>query len=226
MKNYRGYLKKEYNRIFNSSKKDLINNNIDIDKNLLDISQDKRLSLTVIIPINVLFKNVIDQLNKLEPEQYFYPSTDTHITVIDFICDSDNSFLDKEKIEQCKMILNNSIKNFSGFYINFKGLTASQNAVMVQGFFDTGLQDLRNIIRKECVRHGFELKERHQQTWAHSAIMRFKKKLKNPELFVNEIETLRNTDFGSVKVNKILFVLHDWYNIKEKTKILQEYKLK
>ena len=31
MKNYRGYLKKEYNRIFNSSKKDLINNNIDID---------------------------------------------------------------------------------------------------------------------------------------------------------------------------------------------------
>lgn len=225
MIHYKEVLQKTYDRIWISSKENLLNNSVDIDKNLSNISNDNRLGLTVLIPLGEIFQRVINQLREVEPEQYFYPVTDTHITVIDFIGASEDFVFDEKQAEVYKRVLDNVLKNFSKFNIKFKGLTASKGAVMVQGFFDDTLQKLRERLRKEVNKQGIELKERYKVGTAHSTIMRFKKKLQNPEALVNKIEDMKNIDLGSFQVKKILFVLHDWYNLKEKTKILEEYEL-
>ena len=225
MLNYREILQESYDRIWDSSKENLLNNNIEIDENLSDIPDDKRLGLTVLIPLGDIFHQVIAQLREVEPDQYFYPATDTHITVIDFIGASEDFVLDNKRIDIYKQILDNVFKDSLKFNIEFKGLTASKGAVMVQGFFDDALQKLRERLREEVNKQGIELKERYKVGTAHSTIMRFKKKLQNPEALANKIEDMRNVDLGIFEVNKILFVLHDWYNLKEKTKILAEYEL-
>jgi 2'-5' RNA ligase len=225
MLNYKEFLQETYDRIWNSSKENLLDNNADIDMNLSNIADDKRLGLTVLIPIGDIFLQVKGQLKEIEPEQYFYPATDTHITVIDFIGASEDFVFDEKQVEIYKRVLDSVLKDFSKFNIDFKGLTASKGAVMVQGFFDDALQKLRERLREEVNKQGIELKERYKVVTAHSTIMRFKKKLQNPKALVNKIEEMKDVNIGIFKIKKILFVLHDWYNLKEKTKILAEYEL-
>lgn len=228
---YKKFLQEKYDEIWNSSKEDILNNNIYIDSNLSNIENDKRLGLTVLIQIKgeVLnkFLEIINQLKEIEPEQYYYPSTDMHITVIDFIGASEDFVFDENKVEIYKKVLDKILKDFSRFNIEFKGLTASKGAIMIQGFFDDIFQELREKLREEVNKQGIELKERYKEVKiAHSTITRFKQKLQNPEKLVNKIEELKNFDFGTFEVKKILFVVHDWYNLNKKTKILGEYELK
>src|SRR3989338_2623024 len=226
MFNYEKVLQEKYDEIFNSSKSSILNNDIDIDANLSNIADDKRLGLTVLIPLGDIFQKVIDQLKQVEPEQYYYPATDAHITVIDFIGGSEDFIFDEKQVEAYKEILEKVLREFSKFNIKFKGLTAGKGAVMAQGFSDDTLQKLRAKLREEVNKQGIELKERYKKVvTAHSTIMRFKKKIQNPEALVNKIEELRNSDLSTFEVKKILFVLHDWYNSKEKTKTLAEYNL-
>ena len=225
MENYRKALQESYDVMWNSSKESLLNNEINIDINLSNLEKDKRFGLTVLIPLGDIFLKVINQLKEIEPEQYFYPATDTHITIIDFIGASEEVVFDEEQIKIYKKILDEVLKDFSKFNLEFKGLTASKGAVMVQGFFNDELQKLRERLREEVNGRGIELKERYKVGTAHSTIIRFKKKLQNPKALVNKIEKMRDIDLGTFEVKKILFVLHDWYNLKDKTKILAEYEL-
>jgi 2'-5' RNA ligase len=225
MPDYKEVLQEAYDRIWNSSKENLLNNDVSTDINLSNIEDDKRLGLTVLIPLGDIFLKVINQLKEIEPKQYFYPATDTHITVIDFIGASEDFVFDEKQVKVYKKVLDAMLKDFSKFNIEFKGLTASKGAVIVQGFFDDALQKLREKLRQEVNKQGIELKERYKVETAHATIMRFKKKLQNPEALANKIEKMRNIDLGTFEVKKILFVLHDWYNLKGKTKILAEYEL-
>lgn len=229
MVNYKEFLQERYNEIWSSSKEFISSNNIEIDTNLSNIKKDKRFGLTVLAAIkgDVLnnFLEIINQLKEIEPNQYYYPPTDIHITILDFLSCSEDFVFDKNQVELYKKITKKIIQNFPKFNIKFKGLTASKGAVMVQGFFGDELQKLRDSLREEVNKSGIELKEKYKVRTSHSTVVRFKEKLQNPEELVTKIEGLRNFNFGVFEVKKIQFVLHDWYNLKEKTKILAEYEL-
>ncbi|UCD04512.1 MAG: hypothetical protein JSW73_02675, partial [Candidatus Woesearchaeota archaeon] len=136
-------LQEKYDSIWNSSRESLLNNEVDIDKHLSSISSDKRMGLTVLIPLGEIFDDVMNSLRKIEPEQYFYPASDTHITIIDFVGAYEGFIPDKKQVEIYKKVLSNVLKNIPVFNIKFKGLTASKGAVMVQGFYDKTLQEFR-----------------------------------------------------------------------------------
>lgn len=226
MLDYKEVLQESYDRLWNSSRENLLNNELTLDTCLSNIKDDKRLGLTVLIPLGDIFLKVIDQLKEVEPEQYFYPATDTHITVIDLVGASEDFVFDKKQAEVYKRVLDAVLKDFSKFNVEFKGLTASKGAVMVQGFFSDVLQKLRERLREEVNKQGLELKERYKVETTHSTIMRFKKKLQNPADLVNKIEKMRGINLGTFEVKTVLFVLHDWYNLKDKMKILAEYELR
>lgn len=229
MSSYRESLQKKYEELWNLSKESILKNNIEIDKHLTDIEADKRLGLSLIIPITGScldnFLKVIRQLKKIEPDQYYYPPTDIHVTVLGFTIHSEDFVFNEREIKVYKKILDKVLQNVPKFNIKFKGLTTSKGAVMVQGFFDETLQEVRKNLKKEINNHGIELKERYKLTVAHCTIMRFKQKLQNPEQLVKKIEELQNQNFGVFEADKFLFVVHDWYTIKEKTKILGKYEL-
>lgn len=227
MINYKKFLETRYNEIWDSSKKDLLTNNIDVDEHLFDLEKDKRRGLTVLIPLKGecldKMEKIIDQLKEIEPNQYYYPKTDIHITVLDIISASDDFRFDRKQAAIYKEILDNCLSKFSKFTIQFRGLTASKSAVMVQGFYDQALPKLREMLREEIKEQGVGLKERYKIKTAHLTIARFKQKLQNPDKLVKKIEKNRKYEFGLFVVKKILFVLHGWYNCREKTRVLGEY---
>ncbi len=222
-------VQKKYDDLFISSKTNLLNNAVQADAHLNELENDKRLGLSLLIPVTgeaaASFRKVILSLNELEANQYYYPAADLHVTVLGLIAASDGFVLSDEKMEKYRRAINASVKGVSGFEIAFKGLTCSNAAVMAQGFFGWQLPKLRESLREEVQKNGLELKERYELKTAHATLMRFKEKLGEPEKFVEKIQELRDFEFGSMNVEKILLVCHDWYNRKEKTNVLGEYAL-
>jgi hypothetical protein len=77
-----------YESIAESSEMDLSSGNINIDKYLLPNSEDKRLGVSLIIPIDInnpKLGTVLNAFESLEPNQFYYPLTDYHVTVFDFV---------------------------------------------------------------------------------------------------------------------------------------------
>ena len=99
--------------------------------------------------------------------------------------------------------------------MNFSGFTASKSSVMLKGYFGGVLNDLRADLRDSTKEAGLVLNEPFENVTAHVNLLRFKKKLSNPELFVKKV-SLCDDYFGSFFVDRMNFVLMDWYNLNNK----------
>ncbi len=223
-------LEAKYAQLWNESKIAIQNNEIELDPYLAGNKNDVRRGFSVIIPIagSCLknFSNIIRQLKKLEPDQYAYPLADLHLTVLDlWVVASENFVFDKKQADSYDSIFDSVLQDFPIFQVRFAGLTASRAAVLAKGFNGTELKELRESLRTEIQNKGFKLNERYKTESAHATILRFREKLRNPRVFADCIQELQSRDFGILQVQKIQFVLHDWYNSRQKTKILSEYAL-
>jgi len=95
---------------------------------------------------------------------------------------------------------------------------------MAQGFSDV-INQLRERLRSEMDVRGITSEERYKATTSHMTIARFKNKLRDSKSLIENIESMRHLDLCSMEVHRLVFVVHDWYNRIEKTKILAEYEL-
>lgn len=131
-------LKEHYNLLYKEAIGKIVSDTYQID-DLIDSKTDKRIGLTVVIrpPVAVREKiqQFLDELKIIEPNQYYYPSSDIHITVMSIIScyegfEIDNIDLPKyiDLIRKC--LVNDDIS------IQFKGVTASDSCIMVQGFYE------------------------------------------------------------------------------------------
>jgi len=223
-----GLMQIKYDDIWNHSKPAIESNNVTFDANLLDISKDKRLGLTLLIPIEggCLEKvaKLGAQLSKAEPDQYYYPLSDLHITVLDFIGASKDFVFNEKQVDAYKKVLCDVLRGFPRFVVKFDGLVASDAAIIVQGFSDV-INQLRERLRNEMDARGVTFEERYKATTSHMTIARFKNELRDSKSLIGKIESMRHLDLCSMEVYRLVFVLHDWYNRMEKTKILVEYEL-
>ena len=100
---------------------------------------DSRMSLVVLIRIslNVAEKinSCIDDLRGIEPNLYYYPAKDFHITVMDVLKGEEGRRIPPNITEYIRCIEECS-KEISPFKIRFDGLTASDNAILVRGYYD------------------------------------------------------------------------------------------
>ena len=194
------------------------------DKFLINAKNDNRMSLVLLIRIASEISNKIEKciskLKNIEPDLYYYPKTDFHITVIDILKGEENREIPNNLNEYIECI-NNCIKEIKPFKIEFNGLTASDNAIMVKGYYEYELQKFRELLRKSLKEKGLSLEERYETISCHITIGRVADNFKNPKDLTKFIEEERK--FGVMEVDSLELSFHNWYDTKKK--VLTLFKL-
>ena len=116
------------------------------------------------------------------------------------------------------------ISEIKPFKIEFNGLTASDNAVMVKGFYEYELQKFREAFRKALKDKGLTLEERYETISSHVTIMRIADKLENPNDFSKFIEHEQERMFGIMNINSFELSFHNWYDTKKEVLLNIELK--
>ena len=120
-------------------------------------------------------------------------------------------------------IIEKSLVDVNEIEIDFRGITLSPSAIMLQGFpTDNSLNILRDKLRDNFKNSSLNqsIDSRYSITTAHSTVMRFQKKL------IEIIEKYRNHNFGQFTVDKIELVFNDWYQREKNTVKLCDFYLR
>ncbi|WP_338840144.1 2'-5' RNA ligase family protein [Flavobacterium ginsenosidimutans] len=225
-------LTEHYNQLYKTSSEAILTGKYAIDAELKNES-DSRFGITLLIRPNEEIKaniqTLINELKKAEPEQYFYPDSDIHITVMSIISCSENFTLNQISPNEYIEVICRSLVDVDKIKIHFKGITASPSALMIQGFpSDETLNNLRNRLRENFKNSGLQqsIDSRYTISAAHSTIMRFQEKLQNPKKLIEIAEKFRDYDFGEFDVKNLELVYNDWYQRKSTTKVLGDFGLR
>ena len=177
---------------------------------------DNRMSLVVLIriPLDAAEKinSCIDDLKGIEPNLYFYRAKDFHITVMDVLKGEEGRRIPQNITEYIRCIEECS-RGISPFKIIFDGLTASDNAIMVRGYYDDQLMVFRQKLRDMLKQKGLPLEERYKTISSHVTIARLHSKCQNPEKLLDYIEKPRS--FGTMTVSSMEISFHNWYDTRK-----------
>jgi 2'-5' RNA ligase len=198
----------------------------------LDRPGDDRRGITILWRPDASVKKEIQAflaaLRSVVPDQYFYPDPDIHLTLMSVISCYEGFELDQINVSDYVDVLSGCVKGISSFSLHFKGVTASGAGVMIQGFPENDqLDQLRDRLR-EGFRHSDlenSLDKRYRIRTAHSTVMRFRKKVEQAGLLIEVLESFRQHDFGAAQVRELELVFNDWYQRREKVKLLHVFSL-
>lgn len=187
-----------------------------IDNNLNQMALDQRRALTLLIsvqgPIIQNFQMLKREMQKVEPQQYYYPDADMHVTAIELICATTQLPRDREVLRQGIEIVETACKRIDPFDITFRGVIASNGAMMARGYYQAGLLELRQNVRKAAQQCGFDLHERYQSISAHTVFGRFISPIKNREALLSRIQEFHDFEIGAIQVHELDLVIHDCYH--------------
>lgn len=224
-------LKEHYSKLYKESVKKISSGKYEID-NLIDSKSDKRFGITLLVrPSNEVkdkIEKITRELKKAEPNQYYYPNSDIHITVMSIISCYDGFNVENIELTKYIELIKKCLPNKQNIEINFKGLTASNSCIMLQGFMNNNvLNEIRDNLRVEFKKSELEqsLDKRYSIQTAHSTIVRFKNHLIEKENFLKIIDKYKDFDFGTFEIKKIELVYNDWYQKKELVKKLYEFEI-
>ncbi len=224
-------LKEHYSKLYQTSILKIESNSYDVDK-LIDSDNDKRFGITLLLrPDNSVKGNIqkfLSELRVVEPNQYFYPESDLHLTVMSIISCYDGFNLNQIKIEDYIETIKKSIMGIGSFKIEFRGLTASPSCLMIQGFIKNNtLNQIRDNLRVDFKNTNLEqsLDKRYAIQTAHSTIFRLKERIENKERFLDIVKKYRDYYFGTFTVDSLILVYNDWYQRKEFVKELYRFEL-
>ncbi|MGQ7945609.1 2'-5' RNA ligase family protein [Flavobacterium sp. WC2509] len=210
-------LKEHYSLLYKESINKIASDTYKID-HLIDSETDKRFGITVVIrPSAAVKENIqkfLDELKKIEPDQYYYPSSDIHITVMSIISCYEGFDIDKIDLSKYIDLIQKSLITNTTIDIQFKGLTASDSCIMVQGFMNNNcINEIRDNLRTAFKKSNLEqsLDKRYSIQTAHSTVVRFRDKFKEKDAFLEIIDKYKDFDFGSFSVNNFELVYNDWY---------------
>ncbi|MEO9965095.1 MAG: 2'-5' RNA ligase family protein [Reichenbachiella sp.] len=196
----------------------------------LDTKEDLRRGVTLLARpddnIITRIQDFQDRLRELEPNQYYYPAPDVHLTVLSIIsCHKGflpNKFDASGHIELIQSCLSDPIE------VMLRGVTASPSGVLVQGFSDKNeLNSLRDRLRTAFRSSHLEntIDKRYKINTAHLTVMRFRKPMTNPQKVLNLLNIMRGDSFGKMKIHDLHLVSNDWYQSAKKVNELNTFKL-
>ena len=225
-------LTEHYDQLYKKSSGAILSGNYTIDSDIKNES-DARFGITLLIrPSEEIKANIalfLEELKEADPTQYYYPDSDIHITVMSIISCSEEFSLDQISPNDYIETICKSMVDIDSIRIQFRGVTASPSAIMIQGFpTDETLNDFRNKLRENFKNSALQqsIDSRYTISAAHSTVMRFQEKPENPEKLMQITEKFRDYDFGELVVKKMELVYNDWYQRKSNTKILGEFGLR
>jgi len=225
-------LTEHYKQLYTKSSDAILTGNYILDSQINSTS-DKRFGMTLLIRPNESIKaNIqvfLDELKKVDSAQYFYPDSDIHITLMGIISCYEGFSLDKISIKDYIEIIQKSLVDLGKIKIEFRGVTASPSAIMIQGFpSDESLNNLRNKLRENFKKSDLEqsIDSRYTISTAHLTVMRFQEKLENPKKLIEITDQFRDYNFGEFTVDKLELVYNDWYQKTENTIALCDFYLR
>lgn len=209
-------LTEHYNKLYTESVAKIAAGNYEVD-HLIDSNNDFRFGITLVIrPDSNTKANIqkfLTEVKAIEPGQYYYQDSDIHITVMSVISCYTGFELQQIKVEDYVQLIRQVLEKRKSFKIQFKGLTASPSCILVQGFLTETLNEIINVLRMAFKSSELQqsIDKRYAIQTAHSTIIRFREKLKNPMALLNLVEKYRDFDFGTFTVDEIELVYNDWY---------------
>lgn len=203
-----------------------------IDEHLIDIASDMRRSVTLIYRLKgeVLDKTgeMVASLRKSYPDQYYYHPDELHITVLSMFTATPD-FLEKyQNLTWYQHAIQTVLEDAESFPVDFRGITASPNALMMQGFPEANaLNRLRDSLRASLKKHGVggDLDQRYEISTAHATFMRFRSIPDDGQQFIRDISAFRDLEFGRMQVKELELVKNDWYLSRDKTRVVRKYPL-
>lgn len=221
-----------YDNLWNQSIKHFQTNQFDLDA-MIYSGDDKRRGITLLSrtssKISKTFKTFLDLVELIEPNQYYYPVSDFHLTIISIITCYNGFLITDICPKDYISVIDECIQKIKRFKISFKGITASPSCIMIQGFpldnqLDVLRENLRRSFKKTALKNSIDA--RYTIKTAHSTVIRFQKPVINASKFLDLLDAYRHYDFGELEVDCLELVFNDWYQKKTNTKILHQIKLK
>lgn len=224
-------LTEHYDLLYKESSEAILAENYLLDSHINDTS-DSRFGITLVIrpseAIKAQISQFLEKLKAIDREQYYYPESDIHITVLSIISCYEGFTLDKINIEDYVQIIHKSLNDLSDIKIKFRGVTASSSAIMIQGFpTDESLNNLREKLRENFKNSNLQqsIDSRYSIATAHTTVIRFQKKLQNPKKLIEVVTKFRDYEFGEFKAEKLELVYNDWYQRERNTVHLTNFHL-
>ena len=164
------------------------------------------------------------KITAIAPGQHFYRPEEFHVTVYSIIPGSPAWKESAQRLPEYLAVLDGVLENRPAFSIAFRGVTASPEAVMIQGF---PVGDALNELRDELARRdvGANLKRRYKIAAAHLTMMRFSTPMQDCRPLLEILAANRDTDFGETRVRSLQLVEGDWYASADTVRVLREYPL-
>ena len=190
---------------------DIESGRIKVDRYLIGNKPDSRMGISLIIPIRSIansYERLVSSLKKVEPEQYYYPTHDLHITIFDYIQGTEKYIRNPELEKVFIKISRESLKSFHRFPITFEGIVFSNAAGIIQGYDDNVLIKIREKIRILLKENGIRNDERYESESAHITFMRFMNQFLRAEKLCGFINQNREMKIGIQKVEEIELVEH------------------
>jgi len=199
---------------------------------LINDPSDLRRGITVLSYFDSSVKsniaNFLNELKIIEPEQYYYPQHELHLTILSIISCIAGFKLSTINVEAYCSIFQESIKDIGSFKINYKGITVSPSCILIQGFPDSEqLNILRNSLRANFKKANLvsTIDTRYEISTAHTTAVRCMAPFNNSHNVMKILSKYRNYDFGTIEVNTLELVFNNWYQNLSITKNLARLKL-
>ena len=199
---------------------------------LANRQSDRRMGVTVIARpsqrVIDQYVALIHQLARVEPHQYYYQPNQLHITVLSLFTATESSEPYFSRLADYLALSGAILSTARSFTIDFRGVTATPNGIMGQGFPQDGqLEALREKLRKALREQdlGQGLDTRYRLRTAHVTLMRFCSPPRALTRLVDILKEHRDFHFGNSLFQTLQVVKNDWYMSTEKVNVLAEYKL-
>ncbi|QZN92455.1 2'-5' RNA ligase family protein [Limosilactobacillus panis] len=192
------------------------NNALEFDQYLGTNRADDRWGLTLLghLPANINrnISFVLQQAKTLEPDQYYNPAVDRHVTIMDIVGAQAGQVFTRSQFSDYEHLLQSILVDCAPVHWHFSGLMVSPGALMVKGDYSPALTQLRLKLRQAIPAANLPLAERYPTISGHVTIARFTHRLSHPHAFLRLIQENQTLAFGSFAMSAMDLVVHDWYN--------------
>ena len=224
-------LQVHYDELYQHARQLLLTSAYTLDKRI-DDPTDNRLGLTLLFrpseEIKTQIHGFLEDLKIFDPKQYYYPSTDIHVTVLSIISCYQDFDLQAISLPDYVELIRKNMPAQEGFEISFRGITASSAGVMVQGFpKGPFLDQIRNALRQSFRASELEqsIDTRYTLQTAHCTVVRFREPLINTKAFAEVLDRYRDYDFGTCRVEALELVHNDWYQRYSRVEKIHEFSI-
>ncbi len=228
-------LKKIYDGMWDSSYPKIDSGQCDIDTLISDPS-DTRRGITALTylqnngnEVSQKITGFLCELQKVEPEQYYYPEEELHLTILSIISCIAGFQLDDINDSSYVEIFNQCMQDVEPINIKFEGITISTSCVLIQGFpIGEGLNELRNKFRNRYKESSLRITidSRYTLNTAHVTAVRFMSPLINQQKVTDVLNRYRYYDFGTISFTEFELVFNNWYQNLSETKKLSNSSIK